>query len=630
MSIDCEHCHGMNIDENGDKCEHEGATWQSITVLNPDTVESSGFFLDQEPQYYMMPDEGMVRVVQEKTPKELYERIPVEIRKKILQRAPIYLDPISICHLKRGAAPWQPYGTSMVRRLFPTLAYKDKLRQAQWLVAERHIIPIKIVTIGSDDRPASDEDIQSVQEELTNVANDPLLTLVTHHNFKLDYIGAQGKVLTLSNEFELIDQDIIDGFMLNKLIINGEGPAYNSAQVGLLTMSKRLEKFRGEVAHFIEENIFKQVAIWNGFTTEGKRGQEEIIYPTIKWTDLELRDNSNKLQIMQSAQQQGSVSTQTFIETLGLDYDQEVERLRFENTAGFIATPDKDLGGMGGGYGAEGGMGGMGGMGGLGGGGGGDISDILGGLGGGGGEEAMGAEPMPGAEAGGEAPMPAMATSKGDIDKYRFASNIMNSIYKEQTEPHQNNINIRLANTKIKSNAHKLFLENIPVVTGRGKLGMLPEEPTIFVNNEWSISLDGGPFCCPLNGIASKLYKTAKKEPQPPKMLFSKLEQKLYSLILNMNIPFPFYAQYRAGPGLQYQLDGAFPSIKLGLEADSKTFHSSPEKIASDKQRDMNLAAQGWTILRFTEEEILEQPQDIANVVMTVVNRITTGNSNTI
>jgi very-short-patch-repair endonuclease len=460
-----------------------------------------------------------------------------------------------------------------------------------------------------------------VQNELTNVANDPLLTLVTHHNFDFDYVGANGKVLTLSNEYELIDQDIIDGFMLNKAILNGEGPSYNNAQVGLLTMSKRLERFRGEVSFWMEELIFKQASIWNGFSVEGKRGQEEIIYPTVKWDDLELRDNSNKLQILQAAQTAGVVSAQTLIEELGLNYDQEVERLRFENTAGFISSPDQNMGGMGGGYGGAGG-----GAGGLG--------DMLGGVGGGvepGAEQ--GAEPsMPGLPGGapeGGAPATPMASTKGSMEQYRFASKIVNDIYNEKKKTQEDKINTRLAGKNIKNAFHQEFLDSFPLVTGRGDLGPLPEEPSVFVESEFIYPVDGGPCCFGLNVAAvNNLYniRSAKKqERQPPKMLFSKLEQKLYNLILSTNVSFPFYAQFQAGPGLQYQIDGAFPTIKLGMEADSKTFHDSPEKIASDKQRDMNLAAQGWTMLRFTEEEIMQQPQEVVNVVMKVMNQLAGG-----
>ncbi len=341
VSINCPHCGGSNVNEETQEvCQHEGATWDNISILNPDMVDVTPHFLNQEPIYFMLPTEEMVRVVQEQQPKEIYDHIQPQARNMILARQPMKLDPISIHHLKRGAAPWQPFGTSLVRSLFPTLAYKDKLRQAQWLVAERHIVPIKLVKIGSDDHPASDEDIQSTRDELTNVATDPLLTLVTHHDFEMDFIGASGKVLQVTPEYELIDQEIIDGLMLNKAIINGDGPSYSNAQVGLITMAKRLEKFRQEVAYWIEECVFKPIAMWNGFSVEGQRGQEEFVYPTIKWDDLQLRDDSSKLQMMVQAQQQGVISAETLIEAFGLDYDQEVERLRYEQAANFINSDD--------------------------------------------------------------------------------------------------------------------------------------------------------------------------------------------------------------------------------------------------------------------------------------------------
>lgn len=621
-SIDCEHCKGLNVDDKGNECTHDGATWGSITVLNPDTVESTGYFLDKEPRYYIQPDDAMVKVVSERKPKEIFDDIPEFIRKQIMSKQPIWLESFAIHHLKRGSSPWQPYGTSMVRRLFPTLAYKDKLRQAQWLVAERHIIPIKIVKIGSDERPASDEDIAAVQEELTAVANDPLLTLVTHHNFNFEYYGAAGKVLQLTNEYDIINQEIIDGFMLNKAILNGEGPSYSNAQVGLLVMAQKLEKFRGELSHWIEEKIFKPVAEWNGFTVEGKRGQEEVIYPTIKWDDLKLRDNTSKLQTMQAINQAGSLSTQTLLEELDVDYDQEVERLRFEQSANMISTPDANItgGGMGGGYGG-GGAGGGGGM------------PDLGGMGGdaaGGATPEMGGEAGMGGDMGGMAPPagPApMASTQGSEKLYKFAVNIMNELYDSKYNPRKEALNQRTASKLIKSAAHQNFLESLALVSGRGAFGKLPEEPPMFSETIMDYPSDGGLLCLPMNNYARSEWKAMriaakKQEERIPKMLFSTLEQKLYNTINLANIPYAFYAQYQAGPSQQYQLDAAFPALKLGIEADSKTFHSSPEKIAQDRQRDVNLATQGWTILRFTEEEIEEQQQEILNVIYSVIRKL--------
>jgi len=153
---------------------------------------------------------------------------------------------------------------------------------------------------------------------LHQFANDPNLTLVTHHNFDMEWYGATGKIHPLTGEFEIIEQEILDGVMLNKALLNGEGPTYGNAQVGLLAMAQRLETFRREVAHWVEQNVFKPVAQWNGFVTEGERGQEELVYPKIKFDDLQLRDDTGKLQMLVTANQNGVISNVSLIEAFGL------------------------------------------------------------------------------------------------------------------------------------------------------------------------------------------------------------------------------------------------------------------------------------------------------------------------
>ena len=49
----------------------------------------------------------------------------------------------------------------------------------------------------------------------TAIANDPNLTLVTHHAFDMDYVGATGKIHTLNNEFELIEQGNTKMYLVN-------------------------------------------------------------------------------------------------------------------------------------------------------------------------------------------------------------------------------------------------------------------------------------------------------------------------------------------------------------------------------------------------------------------------------
>lgn len=231
--IDCSECNGTGR-IGSDICEHEGGTIRRLVLLNPDFIEVSNPTLSPEPVIYLRPDEEMINMITRRTPG--YEKFTPEVRKLILSGQPIRMDNRSVSHLKYGACGYEKYGIGMVRRLFPILSYKTKLMVAQWIVAERLIVPIKVVKVGNDERPAGPADIAAVQAQLAQTANDPNLTLVTHHAFEYDFVGSAGKVLTLSNEFELINQEILDGMMINNALLNGEGPNFtHSADTQLLT-----------------------------------------------------------------------------------------------------------------------------------------------------------------------------------------------------------------------------------------------------------------------------------------------------------------------------------------------------------------------------------------------------------
>jgi len=611
LSIDCPVCNGSNWDEDKNEvCEHDGATWKSISILNPDSVYKTPGMIDQPGKYVYRPSADEVRIVNERQPKDIYDSIPDSIRKLIQKGDPITLNQISIHHFKYGSNPWEDYGTPMVRALFPVLTYKDKLRQAQFIVAERMILPIKVVKIGSDTRPASQEDIDNAQDELAAIANDPNLTLVTHHAFDMEYIGATGKIHTLSNEFEMIEQEILDGVMLNKVLLNGEGPSYSNGQVGLIAMEKRLDTFRNEVSRWIEQNIFKPVAQWNGFTIEGERGQEEIVYPTIKFDDLQLRDDTGKLQTLVTANQNGVISNVSLIEAFGLNADQEIERLRFEQGSNFMS--DQNFGMPNFSFNMQ--------------------SGPVTGQGFGAMTPGMPAEgAMPGAMPPAAPEMGMTANSK--IENYKLASTIVNEIYNERLNLNKTKASTRVAGKRFKSSAHEDYLMSIHPVSGRGNLGPLPDEYDGLYGTI-NPQILGGYTSVPLNNEAYYEIKTssisedenirfvsAKKEELKQPQMFTSVEKMLYSLLMSLNMPYALYAQYSAGPTGDYQLDAAIPTLQIGFEADGGIWHNNPEKIAKDKRRDTELAANGWVILRFTDRELKDHPQDCMNVVLNAIRK---------
>jgi very-short-patch-repair endonuclease len=316
---------------------------------------------------------------------------------------------------------------------------------------------------------------------------------------------------------------------------------------------------------------------------------------------------------MATANQQGVISNTSLIEAFGLDVDQEIERLRFEQGSAFMkdpnfGTPSFSLNLQSGpvtgqGFTAE--------------------------------NPAGGAPMAPGAmsspDLAGAGMAPPLASSKEK--NYRLASSIVNSIYEESMQDKLKSDGKRFASVKIKSAAHEGFIKSIMPVTGRGIHGPLPDEYD-GLGNDLKLQIFGGEFSVPLNYEAKfqlnslafsenekiKIAAKAKMNMNAPK-LYTKLEKQLYSLLLSLNMNDPLYAQYSAGPTLDYQLDAAIPNLGIGVEADGEIWHNNFEKITKDKKRDSELANNGWIILRFTDREINDHPQDVLNVIMKAIKQ---------
>lgn len=590
MEISCDQCHGRGYDENGNECDHKGATWKGISILDPLTVEVVPTPLSHESyRVYMTPNNDLKRIVQEKRPKEIYEQLSNDLKKLVLSNQKIPLDPLTITHFKHEASPYSTYGTSLIRSLFQTLAYKDKLRQAAWIVAERLILPIKVAKVGSQERLANQEDIDDVLAKLTEIANDPTTTLVTPHDFELDFVGTSGKVLQLTNEMEQIENEFIDGLGLTKAIISGEGPTYANASIAIEVLIQRLESVREMISHWLEERVFRPIAEFNGFTHKNRRGEDEYIYPTIRWEDLKLRDKSAKLSFMMQGVQGGFFSVRTFVEDgLGYDFDNEIENMRLENMAEVFSSPTLGLGtgGVdGGGYG-----------------GGGPVMppEMMGG--GGMPPMDMGGGGMPpinmGGEMGGgemEAPLGgAIPTADLLYKNYKLVFSEVDTLRKE---------NVRTAS-----------LGDYIFNNSNVRYSYLEEEPDFGALSDITPSW-GKPGC-----IASLLRYSAKKQQEfNPFANSTKLEAKLHQAILSANIPHAYFMQYAVNADRRFLVDGAFPDIKVAVEADGKTWHLDEEKIKKDRYRDTQLASQGWIVLRFTEDELNDQINDVLNVIWKAV-----------
>jgi very-short-patch-repair endonuclease len=71
-----------------------------------------------------------------------------------------------------------------------------------------------------------------------------------------------------------------------------------------------------------------------------------------------------------------------------------------------------------------------------------------------------------------------------------------------------------------------------------------------------------------------------------------------------------------------YHLDLGFGEERLAIEADGRAFHTNPRAFQVDRERQNDLVAAGWTVLRFTWEDIVHHPERVVERIRTVLTQL--------
>ena len=335
--------------------ESEGI-WESFTLLNPDYVNITKSIFAGEPKIEIIPDDQVTSIITNGPSGqlgELYRQFPEEIITQVKQGKNISVDSRLISHIAHKAATYETFGTPLMMRCFKTLIYKDKLRQAQDAIANRHITPLRVAKIGTPGEPMpSQEDIDVFRDMLTEVDDDPNAFLVYHYGLTFDYVGSTGKILPLNTEFEFISNELMIGLGITQAMLNGDGSTYSTAQVGAEALARRYASYRLRLESWIRNKVYKPISEVQQFykpkngaiarknmsPREFKRAvsnkEMELIVPKLMWQQQDLTSNQSVMSFIQKLSESGLVSMQTVLPLLSLD--PETEKRNLENERGTV------------------------------------------------------------------------------------------------------------------------------------------------------------------------------------------------------------------------------------------------------------------------------------------------------
>ena len=330
--------------------------WEGFTLLNPDYVNVNASIFAKEQQIELIPDDQVTNIIAGGPSGQfgdLYRQFPEDIVIAVKQGKNISLDSRLVSHIAHKASPYESWGLPLMMRCFKTLIYKDKLRQAQDAIANRHIMPLRVAKIGTPGEPMpTQDDIDAFRDILAVGEDDPNFFLVYHYGLSFDYVGSTGKILPLNTEFDFIQNELMTGLGITQAMLNGDGSTYSTAQVGAEALARRYASYRLRLESWIRKKVYRPISEVQGFykpkngtiamknmsPREIRRAvsnkEMELIVPKLLWQQQDLTSNQTAMNFIQSLRDKGLVSMTTVLPLLSLD--PETEKRNLENERGTV------------------------------------------------------------------------------------------------------------------------------------------------------------------------------------------------------------------------------------------------------------------------------------------------------
>jgi len=260
---------------------------------------------------------------------KLYVELPSDVIESVKTNKPIILNTVQVSRVKRIGDYFEERGISIIDRCMKWLMYRDKLREAQYAVADRHITPTEFYLIGESGAPATQKEIDDFANILQVQWSQPNKAIVYHHALKVQWEGASGRVLPLQPEFEYIDKQLFIALLLNEGIVTAERQPYAATSVALDVMIQRYLIVREKVAKWVEKRVFeplcrihkiyKRTSVELNYGLRFNSSEMRPDIPKVKWDKESLRDDLNKINLLVELADKGWIPRDLILPLLGID-----------------------------------------------------------------------------------------------------------------------------------------------------------------------------------------------------------------------------------------------------------------------------------------------------------------------
>lgn len=319
--------------------------WSRITLQNPDYITVQQSNVSDDPIISLRPDEQIKKIVTSNRPSDIQQRqkLSREVVEAIKRGENIPLSNFNISHLARRISPYEVRGTGLIVPCFRALMHFDIIREAELVQNQSLINPWLLVKIGGTDYKPDPAVIESFRQKLEHATFNRDFKLITHDQVDITNISRNNGVMDTTARVQQLIKEIYIGLMVPSVLMDGgSDTTYANGGVALDVLRQRYMQFRNKLALWLRRKIFAPIAELHGFCTY-KDGKKVLTVPEVDWNYMSLFDAGDHIASLKelTGNQDKRVSTQSLMRSLGLDYEDEVRKMRQEMIDNSILEREK-------------------------------------------------------------------------------------------------------------------------------------------------------------------------------------------------------------------------------------------------------------------------------------------------
>jgi len=190
-------------------------------------------------------------------------------------------------------------------------------------IVSRSIELLRQVKIGSDEYPATDDDIEATQKAIAqaSASGDRVFNLFTNHTVDIQWVLPPLDALLNESKYAEPNADIFLAMGFPRILTVGESLRSNSSDSRIATLGpmSTLTEVRERILSWIEW-FYEDLAERNNLTT----------WPKPYFSPIQFQDMTALTQFAIQAQQIGAISKDTISQLYGTTYEEEQQKISFE------------------------------------------------------------------------------------------------------------------------------------------------------------------------------------------------------------------------------------------------------------------------------------------------------------